>query len=168
MRTIEFRGSLDRLSNAGANIFRAHVTLKLCLLHQLRGLFPCSTKQQRAPGLVQRVREIANGAEASGVNGGHVAQTQNNDGRQLVERVQDIGKLIGCAEEERPVNAVNNRVVWDVLALKHVHAAVFHVIFGNRAHRRSPRDFANECERGKHHPDFYRKGQVGNHGQRQR
>ena len=103
------------------------------------------------------VCQIADGAEPGGVNRGHIPQTKDDDGRQFVEGVENIRELVGRTKEERAVNAVNNRVFRDILALQNVHAAVFHIIFGHWAHGRRSRNLANEHERGEEHPDFHGK-----------
>src|SRR4029077_17112234 len=77
---IDFCGTLQGFRDAPADIFRADVTLKLCLLHELRRLFSSAAEKQRAPRVVKRVREIADGAQAGGVNRGHVSQTKDDDG----------------------------------------------------------------------------------------
>src|SRR5260370_37824009 len=79
LQAIDFRGALDRLGDAAANIFRADMPFELRMLHQSRRLFPCAAEQQRTPGFMQRVREVANGAKAGGVNGGPVSPTHKHD-----------------------------------------------------------------------------------------
>src|SRR5207249_96840 len=143
---------------------RTDVAFELRLLHQLRGLLARTAEKQRASRGVQRVREIANSAQACGVNRGHVAQTKDNNGRQLVEGMQNVRELIGCAKKEWPMNTVNNRVVRNVLSLKDMDTAVFYIVLGYRAYCGGPRNFANERERGQHHSDFHGKRQVGDDG----
>ena len=66
------------------------------------------------------------------------------------------------------MDAVNNGVVRNILALQNVYAAVFHIILGHRAHGGGSGNLANEGERSQHHADFHRERQISHHGQRQR
>src|SRR5215471_2871964 len=138
MQPVDFGGALQRFRDAPADIFCADVALELRLLHQFGGLRSRTAKQERPPRLVQGVREVTNRAEARGVNGGHVSQTQDDNRRKLVEGMKNVCKLVRGAKKEWSMNAINNRVFWNVLALKHVHAAVFDVILGHRAHGCGP------------------------------
>ena len=58
---------------------------------------------------MQRVGEVTNGAKAGDVNRGHTAQPQNDDRRQLVQGVKEIGELVSRAEEKRAMNGVPRR-----------------------------------------------------------
>src|SRR6266852_4093281 len=133
---IDFGGALQRFGDAVANIFRADVAFELRLLHQLRRLFTRSAQKQRASRSVQRVGKIANGAQASGVNRGHIAETKDNDGRQFIDGMENVSELVRSAKKKRAMNAVNNRVVRNILALQDVYAAVFHIVLGHGAHSR--------------------------------
>src|SRR6267378_6057414 len=113
----DFGRTLQCFTNAAAYIFRADVAFELRLLHQLRGLFARSAEKQGASRSVQRVRQIANGAQAGGVNRGHVPQTKDDDGRQFIDGMENVRELVGRAKKKRAMNAVNNRVVRNVLAL---------------------------------------------------
>ena len=81
--------------------------------------------------------------------------------------MEKVREFVGSAKKERAVNAVNDRVVRDILALQNMHSAVFHIIFRDRAHCGGSRDFANKSERGQHHADFHREREIGHDGQRQ-
>src|SRR5258708_39989624 len=96
-----------------ANVFRANVPFKLRLLHQLRGLFTRSAQKEGATRIVQRVSQIPNGAKPRGINGSHVAQTEDHDGRQRFDGIENAGKFVGCTDKKRRVNAVNESVVRD-------------------------------------------------------
>src|SRR6266567_4664328 len=164
-QSIYFRSPLQRFGNASANVFSADVAFELGLLHELRGLFARAAKEQRASRIMQRVREVADGAEPRGVNRGHVPQAQDNDGRQGVDGMENIRELVRRAEEKWPMNPVNNRVVRNILSLQDVHAAVFDVIFRHWTYRGGSRYLANESQRRQHHAYFHGEGQIGHDGQ---
>src|SRR6266436_323722 len=101
------------------------------------------------------------------INCEDIAQTKDDDGGQFVDGLENVSEFVGRAKKERAVNAVNDRVVWDILSLQDMHAAVFHVILGDWANGGGSRDFANESERGQHHSDFHGKREVSHNGQGQ-
>src|SRR5258708_19942466 len=104
--------------------------------------------------------KVLDGAEASGVDGGDIAQGQDDNGRQGLQRIENVGELVRGAEEKRPVNAEDRGVIRNVLALQDVDAAVFDVIASDARDGRGARDFADEHERGEDHADFDGKGEV--------
>ena len=71
---LETRGALECVGDARTDIFRADVTLEFGLMHEFGGLFASAAEQQRAAGGVECVGEIADGAEARGIDGSHVSQ----------------------------------------------------------------------------------------------
>src|SRR5216684_8199777 len=163
----DFAGALQCFANTAAYIFRTNVAFELGLLHQLRGLLACSAEKQGASRIVKSVCQITNGAQAGGINRGHVAQTKDDDGGQFVDGLENAREFVGRAKKERAVNAVNDRVLWDILSLQDMHAAVFYVILGDWANGGGSRDFTNESERCQHHSDFHGKREIGHDGQRQ-
>ena len=78
------------------------MALEFGLLHQLRWLFARAAQEQLPPGGVNAIGEFANGAEARGVNGGHVAQSQNHDGRQFVQVFQNSANLSVAPNKNGP------------------------------------------------------------------
>src|ERR1700730_4857204 len=113
----DFGRTLQVFTNAPAYIFRADVAFELRLLHQLRRLLARSAEKQGTARSVQRVRQIADGAQAGGVNRGHVPQTKDNNGRQSIDGMENVSELVGGPKKKRAVNPVNNRIVRNVLAL---------------------------------------------------
>ncbi len=111
------------------------------------------------------VGKIFDSAKAGGVDGGHIAQAQDDNGRQGFQRVENVGELVRGAEEKWPVNAEDRGVLGNVLALQDVDAAVFDVIAGNARDGGGARNFANEHERGEDHADFDGKGEVSDDGE---
>src|SRR5260370_37249854 len=136
MIAIDLRRALQRFADAAADIFRTNVAFELGLPHQLRGLLACSAEKQGASRIMQRVGQVTNGAQAGGINRGHVAQTKDDDGRQFVDGLENVREFVGRAENERAVNAVNNSVVRNILTLHYMHAAVCPVIFSDWAEGR--------------------------------
>src|SRR5256885_17152370 len=107
---IKFVRTPDRIVYARDNIFFSHVAFELRLLHQLRRLFTCAAKKQSPAGGLNFVGKIADSTEARGVDGSHIAQTQDHDWRQTAHGAQNFIKLIRRAEKKRPVYAKNGRV----------------------------------------------------------
>ena len=134
---IDFRRPLQRFRDTRANIFGADVASKFRLGHELRGLFPRAAEQKRTAGLVKLIGKIFYGAEARGIDGRHIAQAEDDDGRQRVQRIDDLRKFIGGSEEKWPVDAKNGRVLRNVLALQDVDAAIFDVIARDSCNRGS-------------------------------
>src|SRR6266404_8374665 len=125
---VHLGGALDGFGDAGANIFGADVTFEVGLLHELGGLFARAAKQQGTAGFVKLIGKIFDCAQAGGVDGGHVAQSQDDNGRQGIQRIENISELVRGAEEKRAMNAEDSDVIGKVLTLQDVDAAVFDVI----------------------------------------
>ena len=70
---VDLGGAVEGFGDAGADIFGADVALEFGLPHELRGLLAGAAEQKRAAGFVKLVGKIFDGAEAGGVDGGHVA-----------------------------------------------------------------------------------------------
>ena len=75
--------------------------------------------------------------------------------------------LVGGAEQKRPVNAEDGRVVRDVLVLKNVQAPVFDIVVGHLRNRRGLGHAADEEQRRQDHAGLDGDGQVGENGQRE-
>src|SRR5262249_10418604 len=130
-------------------------------MHELRGLFARTAKQERATCGMNLVGKFLDGAKTGGINSGHVAEPKNNYGGQIVHLSKNPVKLVCSAKKKRTVNAKHCRIGRDVLALKDVNAAVGHVITRHPRDGCGPRNFADEGERRKHHADFNRESKVG-------
>src|SRR5713101_4959715 len=100
------------------------------------------------------VSKIFDGTEPRSIDSRHVAQTKNDDGGQRVQRIDDLSEFVGCSEEKWSVNAKNGGVLWNILPLQNVHAAVFHIVAGDPRDRGGARYLTNEHERSKHHANF--------------
>src|SRR5215467_2510737 len=98
----------DGFGDAGANVFRANVAFKFGLLHELSGLLACAAEEQVTAGGVEAVREFADSSEAGGIDRGHVAEAENDNGRERLDVVCDFVELVGGAEEKRAVNTIDD------------------------------------------------------------
>ena len=67
----------EGLSDVGADVFAAYVLFEASLGHEAGGLLACSAENKGAAGGVDFVGEALKGLEAGGVDGCHVAETQN-------------------------------------------------------------------------------------------
>ena len=64
-----------------------------------------------------------------------------------IEFVENIRKLVGCAEEKWAVDSIDRRVGRDVFALEDMLAAILDVVFGDARDGGRPRNLADEHER---------------------
>src|SRR3954469_20367261 len=114
---------LERRLYVGTDILRTHMLFELRLSHELGWLFASATQDECASGFLQCVRDVLECLEAGGVNGGHVAQPQNDDRWQVFQLILDNRDLLGSAEQEWAMDAEDAEVVWNGLVLQDVHAA---------------------------------------------
>src|SRR6266849_1537236 len=77
-----------------------------------------------------------------------------------------VSKIFDGTEERWYVNANNDGVLWNVLSLQNMHAAIFDIVASDPRYRRRARYFADEHERGEHHANFDSEGEVGHNGKR--
>src|SRR5215471_20809447 len=138
----------DGFGDAGANVFRANVAFKFGLLHKLSGLLACAAEEQVTAGGMEAVREFADSSEAGGIDGSHVAKAENDNGRERLDVFRDFVELVGGAEEKRAVNAIDDSVVGDVLALKDMDGTVGHVIAGDASDGGGTGDLADVGQGG--------------------
>src|SRR5215467_5312737 len=134
--------------DTGANVFRANVAFKFGLLHKLSWLLACTAEEQVTAGGMDTVREFADGSEAGGIDRSHVAEAENDNGREGLDLVCDFVEFVGGAEEKRAVNTIDDSVVGDVLALKDMDGTVGHVIAGDAGDGGGTGDFADVRQGG--------------------
>ena len=163
---VDLGGAFQSFRDARADIFSSDMAFKLGLLHKLRGLLAGTAQQEGATGFVELVGQVFNGAEPGRVDRSHVAQAQDDDRREGVQRIENLCKLVRGAEKKRPVDAEDRSVFRNVLALQDVHAAVFNIIASDARDRCGPRNFADEHERGENHADFHGERKVRHDGER--
>ena len=72
---MHFSSALQCIVNARADIFGAHVTLELRLLHQLSGLLPCPAEKEGSAGCMKLIGEVLNRSESGSIDGSHVSQS---------------------------------------------------------------------------------------------
>src|SRR5215470_5792701 len=120
MQLVDGVRACDGIGDAGADVFRADMALEFGMFHELSGLLACAAEEKVAARGMEAVSEFADGSETCGVDGGHVAEAKNDDGRKAVDIVRNLVELIGCPEEKWAVHAINDSVVGNVFALKDV------------------------------------------------
>ncbi len=123
-------------------------------MDQLCGLLAGPAEDQGALAGVQGLGDFFQGEEPGGVEGGHVAQAQDDHRRQLVQVLGDDGKFVGGAEQERSMDAEDGGIVRDVFVLENVHASVFDVVVGDLRDGGGRGDAADEEQRGQNHSGF--------------
>src|SRR5208283_5394580 len=138
----------------GTNILATNVTIETGFAHQVFRLRPGAADQHGAPTFLQGGREFFKSSDAGGVNGSHIAQTENDDGRQGGKVIGDGHDLVGNTEQKWSVNAIDRGVIGNLLVLQVVGAAVFDVVVGDFGDRGGEGNFADEGEGGKDHADF--------------
>jgi hypothetical protein len=78
--------------------------VKFRLMHPHLWLFSRSTKNELPTGFVHPVGKILQCLQAGGIDGGHIAESENNDGRQMGQTIDHHIDLVGCAKQERAVD----------------------------------------------------------------
>ena len=84
--------------------------------------------------------------------------------RREFDAPPDVVDLIGCAKQERTVNAKHRNVIRNGLVLKDVHTAVFDIFRSNFANCCRDRNAAYKQQRRQDHPRLDRDSQVGEYG----
>ena len=72
---MQLSGARQRVLDARADVLPADVALEFRLPHQLLWLFARTAQEQCSTGCVNLIREVANRAKASRVDGRHIPQT---------------------------------------------------------------------------------------------
>src|SRR5579871_534645 len=104
-RFVDLRGAFQRRVDVFTDIFGRNVTVEARFTQQLRRLRLRATDEHGAAAGVYFVREFLECGDTGGVDGGHVAEADDDDGRKRRYGVGDFGEFIGDAEEKRTVNA---------------------------------------------------------------
>jgi hypothetical protein len=115
-------GAFECIRNAWTDVPGPDMLLKFGLVHQLGGLLARPAKNETPPGIVHGIRQILEGLQTGGVDRRHVAQTKNQDGRQLRKTMDDLLDLVGGAEKKRAVNAEDGHVGRNFLVLGYARA----------------------------------------------
>ena len=88
------------LGDIFTDVFRAHVLLKFRLVHELGGLFRRVAKNQLPARAVHLIREKLQGQQPGGIDGSHVAQAQNDHGRELRELMCNLVEFVRRTKQE--------------------------------------------------------------------
>ncbi len=99
----------------GADVGLADVLFEFGLVHELGGLGASAAADEGAAGGVKFVGEILEGEQAGGVDGGHVAETEDDHRRQVVKVVSNVGKRVG-----RAATAAKNAAATGILELQRI------------------------------------------------
>ena len=78
-----------------ADVLPAHMLVKFRLLHPHRWLFPCPTKNELPSGFAHPVGKILQRLQASGIDGRHIPESKNNDGREMGQTIDDHIDFVG-------------------------------------------------------------------------
>src|ERR1700730_4036805 len=162
---MHFLRTAQRFLHVLADIFWADNFRELPLMAQLCGLIAGGAEDQGALAGVQGLGDFFQGEEAGGVEGGHVAQAQDNHRRQLVQVLGHDRNFVSGAEQERSVDAEDGGVARDVFVLENVHASVFDVVVGDLQDGGGRGDAADEEQRGQNHSGFDGYSKIRENGQ---
>jgi hypothetical protein len=95
------------------------------------GLVARSAEEEGAAGLVQASVELLKGVDAGGVEGGHIAEAEDDDIAEGVQIAGGFGELFCRAEEERSVDAEDADVGGNLFVLKNMRLSVAQVFGGD-------------------------------------
>src|SRR6478609_5956849 len=101
------------------------------LVNHLRRLLTRATEDQGSLRGMKFPGNFFESEQSGGVDSGHVSQPNDDDEREFVDFFGDRGNLVGGAEQKRPMNAEDGRVVRNLLVLKNVQAPVFDIVSGH-------------------------------------
>jgi hypothetical protein len=110
-----------------ADVLAADVLVEFGLVHQLRRLFRCAAEDQGAPAPVQSVRQLLEGPQPGGVDGGHVAQAHDDDRRECIGVIENAPDLVARSEQKGSMDAKHADVVGEMPALEAVDPPRFDV-----------------------------------------
>ncbi len=80
---VQFPGSIEGFCHTQADVFLSHMGVKFSLMEPFRRLFSRATKNELSAGFVHLVGKILQRLQAGGVDGRHIAESQNNDRREI-------------------------------------------------------------------------------------
>src|SRR6185437_1462236 len=160
--------AVERCSYIGADVFRANVLFKLGLFHELGGLWRSAAQDQSPAGSMDAIGQIFQSANSGGVNRGHVAQANDDDGGQLRNALYQFIHLVGGAKQEWPVDAENGDVRRNFLVLQDVNASLFHICVGNLGDGCGVGDFSDEDQSSHDHAGLNRYGEIGENSKEER
>jgi hypothetical protein len=98
-------GPVEGVRDAQANILRSEMAVKPCFPQPLRWLLSGSAKNELSPGFVDLIGEFLQRLKASGIDGRHVPEPEDNDGWKVVQARNNRVEFVGCTEEERAMDS---------------------------------------------------------------
>ena len=114
------------------------------------------------------VRESLQSLQARGIDGRHVAQSENNDGLKIGQTGNNHVEFVGSAEQKRAVNPEDADVRRNVFVLQDVGVSFLNVLVGHFGHRGRLSHLSNEHQRGQNHAGFYHDREIREDGQQKR
>ena len=115
---------------------------------------------------MQALGEGLDGVNAGGVDGGHVAQAQNDDRLEGFDIRGGFNQLFRGAEEKRAVDAQQRDVGRNDASLQRVRQAVADVVVGDGRDGGGFGDAIDVEQRGQRHAHADGDGEVGEDGER--
>ena len=123
-------GPVEGFCHAAADILLAHMLVKFSLMHSHRRLFPCPTKNELSSGFVHAVGKILQRLQAGGIDGCHIAESKNNDRRQIGQTIYDRIDFVGCAKQEGAMDSEDADVSRNFLVLQDMNMPLANVLGG--------------------------------------
>jgi hypothetical protein len=117
----------------GEHVLRAYVVEEVGAGDDVLGLVAGAAEEEGSAGFMEAGVELLEGVEAGGVEGGHVAQAEDDDVAEGVEVAGGFGQLFGGAEEEGAVDAEDADVGGNLFVLKDMRLAVAEIFGGDGA-----------------------------------
>src|SRR5271168_2156211 len=105
--------------------------------------------------------------ETGGVDGGHVAKTEDDDFGQRGDFLANAIEFFAGTEEEGTVNAKDGDVAGQDLVLKNVKLSLYDVLFGDARDGGGQGHFADVDQRGEDHSGFNGDGKICEDGKEQ-
>ena len=164
---VDFTGAVEGCLNVGHDVFAAEAVKEACAAEELGGLLHGTAEDQGAAGVVQALGEGLDGVDAGGVDGGHVAEAQDDDGLEGVDVDGGFDELFCGSPQKRTVDAEQRDVGRNDAALEHVRQAVADVLFGDWGDGGGVCNAVDVEQRGEAEADGDGDGEVGEDGERE-
>src|SRR5450631_402586 len=117
---------------------------------------------------MKSIGKLLNGMKASGIECGHVTQTENNNRIELVQISRCFYQSFGCSEQEWAVDAEDSCVRGNFLVLEDVGRVSPQVFVCNDRNSCRLRDLIDVEKRGERHADGNGDGKIRKNGQGKR
>src|SRR3569623_949876 len=110
---MQFSGAIKGGLDVGLDVFATDMIEEAGVLQEFRGLLHGSAEQECATRVGEALGEGLDGVRACGVDRGHIAQAQDDDGREGLDVRGCVDEFLRCAEEEWAVYAEERHVGWN-------------------------------------------------------